>query len=103
MTAAWQVRFQSRTFVERSVFTTSGTCVIRPLLIEYPGLPVHPAHVSISFGFPEGVGFLGHLSRYGLRLVACSGGLESVKRVTLFRTSISRDVRTMLYAGFRYE
>ena len=27
--------------------------------------------------------------------------LESVKRVTLFRTSISRDVRTVLYAGSR--
>jgi len=29
--------------------------------------------------------------------------LENVKRVTLFRTSISRDVRTVLYAGSRYE
>jgi len=81
ITAAWRVPFQSRTFVERSVFTTSGTCAtlapaasagVRPLLIEYPGLPVHPAHVSISFGFPEGVGFLGHLSRLGLWSVAYS-------------------------------
>jgi hypothetical protein len=38
-----------------------------------------------------------------LRLVTCSDGLESVKRVTLFHTSILRDVRTMLYAGFRRE
>jgi hypothetical protein len=38
-----------------------------------------------------------------LRLVACSDGLESVKRVTLFRTSILRDVRTVLYAGSQSE
>ena len=58
---------------------------------------------ALSFGFPEGIGFLGHLSRLSLRLVACSDGLESVKRVTLFRTSILRDVRTVLYAGFQNE
>jgi hypothetical protein len=57
----------------------------------------------MSFGFPKGVSFLGNLSRLRLRLVACSGDLESVKRVTLFRISISRDVRTVLYAGFRCE
>ena len=31
---------------------------------------------SVSFGFPKGVCFLGHLSRLGLRLVACSEGGE---------------------------
>ena len=53
MTATWQVRFQSRTFVERSVFTTSETCAIRPLLIQYPNLPVYPPHVSISLALPR--------------------------------------------------
>jgi len=57
----------------------------------------------MSFGFPKGIRFLGDLSRLRLRSVACSGSLESVNRVTLFRISISRDRRTVLYAESRCE
>ena len=105
-------------FFHGSVFQSSvrvGSPAIRPDILLYLYLPVVRAHVSISCGFPIGFGFLGNLSRLGLRLVTCSDGLESVKRVTLFRTSIHlhctkrsavqvlRDVRTVLYAGSLYE
>ena len=55
-----------------AVFSTSKTPDIKPSSFHRRRLPVYPTHVSISIGFPEGIGFLGHPSRLGLRLVACS-------------------------------
>jgi len=55
-----------------AVFSTSKTPAIKPSSFHCRRLPVYPTHVSISIGFPEGIGFLGHPSRLGLRLVACS-------------------------------
>ena len=93
-----------------AVFSASKTPANKPSSFPNRRLPVYPIHVSVSFGFPEGICLFRQAQHksWAISPVWASGWLpaplpESVKRVTLFRLSISRDFRTVLYAGSRCE
>jgi hypothetical protein len=50
-------------------------------------LPGHRPHVSISSGFPRGVGFLGNPAHQGLRVVPCSSSRPAMRAVDEFLRS----------------
>lgn len=65
-------------------------------------LPDHRADVSVSPGFPSGVGFFGNPALKGLRLVPCSSYRPPTRthlRVFPFRHSVLRSRRRMLSTG----
>ena len=48
--------------------TCAASAGVRPLLVQYPDLPVCPPHVSISLALPRALAFWGILLRHSIRL-----------------------------------